>query len=125
MFKDDQLAFTLATNQQLSVRTKWFAVKCHWFWLHVHHEKKNPKGFVNIEECSADLMNADYLTEGLQQTKFEANRKRVQGWQRESHAHVTHFLHSFTHSQSSSCHKHHFQEGELMLTRRLMRSVGD
>ena len=80
VFEDNQSAYTLATKQQLSVRTKWFAVKYHWFWSYVYHEKRNPKGFVNIEECSTDLMNADYLTKGLQQTKFEANRKRIQGW---------------------------------------------
>ena len=80
VFEDNQSAYTLATNQQLSVRTKYFAIKYHWFWDHVYHEKRNPKGFVNIEECSTDLMNADYLTKGLQRVKFEANRKRIQGW---------------------------------------------
>ena len=39
VFEDNQSAHTLATNQQLSVRTKWFAVKFHWFWSHVYHNK--------------------------------------------------------------------------------------
>ena len=123
VFEDNQPAYTLATKQQLSVRTKWFAVKYHWFWSHVFHEKKNPKGFVNVEECDTNLMNADYLTEGLQWIKFEANRKRVQGWQKRSHTHTLHVL--FTYLQSSSCHKYYLREGELMLTGRLMRLIKD
>ena len=111
VFEDNQSAYTLATNQQLSVRTKCFAIKCHWFWDHVYHEKRNPKGFIHIEECSADLMNADYLTKGLQQIKFEANRKRVQGWQRESYAHSAYFIYiHITHSQSSSHHKYCYEK---------------
>ena len=55
VFEDNQSAYTLATNQQLSVRTEHFAIKCHWFWAHIYHEK-----------YSTNLMNADHLTEGLQ-----------------------------------------------------------
>ena len=56
-------------------------------------------------------MNADYLTKGLQQIKFEANRKRVQGWQRESYAHSAYFIYiHITHSQSSSHHKYCYEK---------------
>ena len=39
VFEDNQSAYLLATNQQLSVRTKYFCVKYHFFWQYVHHEE--------------------------------------------------------------------------------------
>ena len=80
VFKDNQSVFLLATNQQWSVQTKYFCVKYHFFWQYVYHEEKNPNGWLMVHKCAADLMNADYLTKGLVRVKFEADRKRVQGW---------------------------------------------
>ena len=80
VFEDNQAACHLAINQQLSPRTKHFAVKCHFFWQFVCHAKKNPDGWLNVEKCSTDLMNADCLTKGLGRIKFEANQFRIQGW---------------------------------------------
>ena len=80
VFEDNQSAYLLATNQQLSVRTKYFCIKYHFFWQFVYHEEKNPEGWLHIGKCSTDLMNADYMTKGLVRVKFETNRKRVQGW---------------------------------------------
>ena len=79
-FEDNQAAFLLATNQQLLVRTKYFAVKYHFFWECVCHKEKNPEGWLTIEKCPTNEMNADYLTKGLMKTKHDANRFRVQGW---------------------------------------------
>ena len=80
VFEDNQSAFLLATNQQLSVHTKYFCVKYHFFWQYVYHEEKNPDGWIRVVKCGTDVMNADYLTKGLGQIKFEANRFRIQGW---------------------------------------------
>ena len=80
LFEDNQAAYHLAINQQLSPRTKYFAIKYHFFWQFVYHAERNPEGWLNVEKCSTDLMNADYLTKGLGRIKFEANRFRIQGW---------------------------------------------
>ena len=80
VFEDDQAACHPAINQQLSTRTKHFAVKCHFFRQFVCHKRKNPDGWLNVEKCSTDLMNADHLTKGLGRIKFKANRFRTQGW---------------------------------------------
>ena len=80
VFKDDQAACNLAPNQQLLARTKCFAVKCHFFWQFVHWSEKNPKGWLNMEKCSTDMMNADHLTKGLARKKIDANRHQILGW---------------------------------------------
>ena len=80
VLEDNQGAYLLATNQQISQRTKYFNVKYHFFWQHVYHKEKNPEGWLHIEKCDTELMNADYLTKGLVRPKFEANRFRTQGW---------------------------------------------
>ena len=76
-FKDNQAACHLATNQQLSPRTKCFAVKHHFFWQSVHHVRRNPDGWLNMEKCSTDPVNADCLTKGLARIEFEADQFRV------------------------------------------------
>ena len=73
VFEDNQGAYLLATNQKLSVRTKYFCVKHHFFWSYVYHEEKNPDGWLVIVKCPTELMNADYLTKGLVRQIFEAN----------------------------------------------------
>ena len=78
--KDNQAAFLLATNQQLLVRSKYFAIKYHLFWEFVYNKETNPAGWLTIEKCATDVMNADYLTKGLVKIKHDANQFRVQGW---------------------------------------------
>ena len=80
VFEDNQGAYLLALNQQLSPRTKNFCVKYHHFWGLVYHEERNPQGYLHVEKCESELMDADYFTKGLTRFLFEANRKRVQGW---------------------------------------------
>ena len=80
VFEDNQGAYLLATNQRLSVRTKYFCVKHHFFWSHVFHEERNPDGYLLIFKCDTKLMNADYLTKGLGRLLFDPNRQRLQGW---------------------------------------------
>jgi hypothetical protein len=80
VFEDNQGAFLLANNQRISARTKYFSVKWHFFWSHVYHPERNPKGWLIVVKCPTDLQDADYLTKGLPRELFEKNRKRVQGW---------------------------------------------
>ena len=80
VFEDNQSAYLLATNQKLSVRTKYFCVKHHFFWSHVFHKERNPDGYLVIFPCDTKLQNADYLTKGLVRTLYDPNRKRLQGW---------------------------------------------
>ena len=80
VFEDNQGCYLLATKQQLSVRTKYFSVKFHFFWQFVYHEERNPDGWLLIKPCDTALMDADYLTKGLARVKHEDNRRRVQGW---------------------------------------------
>ena len=80
VFEDNQSAYLLATNQKLSVRTKYFCVKHHFFWSHVFHEERNPDGYLVIFQCDTTLQNADYLTKGLVRALYDPNRKRLQGW---------------------------------------------
>ena len=80
VFKDNQGAYLLATNQRLLVCTKYFCVKHHFFWLHVFHKELNPDGYLIIVKCPTTLMNANYLTKGLVRQLFDTNRQRLQGW---------------------------------------------
>ena len=80
VFQDNQGAYLLASNQRCTARTKYFAVKWHFFWSHVFHPETNPDGWLIVEKCSTDVQNADYLTKGLAREAFEKNRFRVQGW---------------------------------------------
>ena len=79
-YEDNQGAYLLATNQRITSRTKYFNVKYHFFWSYVHHPERNPDGFIVIVKIPTDTQRADYLTKGLGRTKFESNRKLVQGW---------------------------------------------
>uniref|UniRef100_A0A7S4AV79 Reverse transcriptase Ty1/copia-type domain-containing protein n=2 Tax=Pseudo-nitzschia australis TaxID=44445 RepID=A0A7S4AV79_9STRA len=80
VFEDNQGAYLLATNQRLSVRTKYFCVKHHFFWSYVYDKRRNPDGWLVVVKSSTDLQNADMLTKGLVCHLFESNRLRVQGW---------------------------------------------
>jgi hypothetical protein len=40
----------------------------------------DPQRFLEIVRCASLLMKADYLTKGLLNEKYEANRRMVQGY---------------------------------------------
>ncbi|MEL7341022.1 MAG: Ty1/Copia family ribonuclease HI, partial [Bacteroidota bacterium] len=79
LFEDNQGAYLLATQQKLSPRTKYFAVKMHHFWSHVKHEETNPTGWLSVEKCPSDQQRADMMTKGLSLPPFENNRMNVCG----------------------------------------------
>ena len=73
IFEDNQSCFHLATNQQVTSRTRYLQTSFHWFWSHVGKE-------FTIVKCPTDQMSADYLTKPMPKALFESNRQRVQGW---------------------------------------------
>ena len=81
-FEDNQGAYLLARNQQLLVSTKFFCVKYHFFWQFVYHPECNHDGWLMVEKCNTELMNADYRTKGFVRSKFEGNRSEYNlvGW---------------------------------------------
>ena len=73
-FGDNSAALTVATEQRLTSRTRYYHTSAHHFWQHVN------SGTVTIRPIETSLMDADYLTKSMPRQGFEANRKRVQGW---------------------------------------------
>jgi hypothetical protein len=74
VFEDNQGAYYLAVNQQLTNRTKYILIKFHWFWSHY-----NAGEFTVFKVDSIEQL-ADYLTKGLACEVFERIRFGVQGW---------------------------------------------
>lgn len=74
VFKDNQSAYYLATNQRITNCTRYLLSRWHWFWA-----AYNRKEF-SIEPCSSAAMQADFLTKALPRDKFAANRLAVMGW---------------------------------------------
>ena len=72
-FGDNSAAITLATQQRLTSRTRYYHTAAHHFWQHVGTT-------VFIKAIASALMDADYMTKSMPRPGFEANRKRVQGW---------------------------------------------
>ena len=74
--EDNQPALTLAKLEpgRDTPRSKFYAVKLHWFrsWL-----KPNK---IELKFCPSDLQKADFLTKHLPHKKFAEHRKMVMGW---------------------------------------------
>ena len=74
VFEDNKGAFLLATNHQLSSRTKYFHVDLHHFWENMND------GDVKLFQIATTEQLADYFTKPLTRALFEANRKALQGF---------------------------------------------
>ena len=74
VFKDNNGAWTVANNQRVTSRTKYFQVKWHHFWEFV----KN--GTLEVNRVDTKDQLADFLTKGLTLELYAANRKSAQGW---------------------------------------------
>ena len=74
VFEDNNGAWTVASNQRVTSRTKYFQVKWHHFWQYV----KDGTLIVNRVDTKDQL--ADYFTKGLSHELFVKNRKSTQGW---------------------------------------------
>jgi len=73
-YEDNSAALTLANNQRLTSRTRYYHTAAHHFWQHVND------GTVSILPIETSLMDADILTKAKPKATFEENRKRIQGW---------------------------------------------
>ena len=88
LFEDNSAALTLATQQNITNRTRYLHQRWHHFWEHVHRPQDGPSkddhdwsdGKIHIKKCSTDEMRADATTKGQVRAKFEANRKLLNGW---------------------------------------------
>jgi hypothetical protein len=74
VFEDNNSALQLATTHRVTNRTRYYAVKWHWFWDAVR------RGKFQIEPIDTSDQDADYFTKGLVKVPFESNRKSNQGW---------------------------------------------
>jgi len=75
-FVDNSAALSLATNQRLTSRTRYYHCQSHHFWQAVNADPP----LVVPEHCPTTLMDIDYGTKPMPKAGFEGNRKRVQGW---------------------------------------------
>ena len=74
IFEDNNGAYTLATTQRPTPRTKYFNVKWHFFWQHVRN------GTLVLERIDTIDQLADYLTKGCTREILERIRLKAQGW---------------------------------------------
>lgn len=74
VFEDNTGAYSLATQQRITRRTRYYLVKWHHFWNAVN------EGVVTIHRIETWRQAADYLTKGLSREVFERIRKINQGW---------------------------------------------
>jgi hypothetical protein len=74
VFEDNAGAYSLATQQRITRRTRYYLVKWHHFWNAVN------EGVVTIHRIETWRQAADYLTKGLSREVFERIRKINQGW---------------------------------------------
>ena len=78
-FEDNQGCYSLAVNQRITSRTRWYLNRWHWFWQFVTKDGVGSDSF-SIHEIDTSLQDADYFTKALPRESFEANRFRVQKW---------------------------------------------
>ena len=67
-------ALWLATEQQVTSRTRHYHIRWHHFWEAVK------EGNVLVQYVETNEQDADYLTKCRSLPTFLANRSRVQGW---------------------------------------------
>ena len=76
--EDNQGALILSTLEpgRHTVRSKFYALRLHWFrdWVH------NPENNIAIKFVSTDLQKADFLTKALPAATLKINRRLSMGW---------------------------------------------
>jgi hypothetical protein len=76
VWEDNQGAHNLANIEpgRMTPQSKHYAIKFHWFWLHLKPNK------VKVKKIDTNAQKADSLTKGLQTDKFQDIRKLLCGW---------------------------------------------
>lgn len=79
VFEDNNGALLLATNQNITSRTRYLHVRWHHFWDNVS-KNNGEDGKPVILKISTEEQLADFFTKGLMRVLFERNRHGVNGW---------------------------------------------
>ena len=76
LHEDNAGALTLAKLEypRMTPRTKWYAVKYHWFRTQIE-----PNG-VELVKISTEIQLGDFFTKALRRDRFEELRRLIQGW---------------------------------------------
>ena len=76
--EDNQGALILANLEpgRHTVRSKFYALRLHWFRKWVH----NPENNITIQFVGTDLQKADFLTKALPASTLKVNRRLSMGW---------------------------------------------
>jgi hypothetical protein len=76
VWEDNNGALTLANMEPgcMTLRSKHYAVKYHWFWSHLAPNS------IEVQKIDTNLQKADIFTKGLLTEKFQAIRKLLCGW---------------------------------------------
>ena len=90
VFEDNAGALVLATEQNITNRTRYLNCRWHHFWSWIHHNKDGPQqdnpngewtdGKIRAVKVSTDKQRADIMTKGLVRTLYEACRFAILGW---------------------------------------------
>ena len=88
LFEDNAGAFTLATQQNITNRTRYLSQRWHHFWANVHRAHDGPPkeehdwsdGKVRVLKCNSKDNRSDTFTKGQVRETFEANRLLINGW---------------------------------------------
>ena len=75
VFEDNNGALKIATSPKMTPRTKWIAIKHHFFADHIGEEK----GIV-LEKIDTNRQIADIFTKGLDRVKFQSLHMMLCGW---------------------------------------------
>jgi len=88
LFEDNAGALALATQQNITNRTRYLHQRWHHFWANVHRPQDDPHndehdwsdGKIHILKCTSKDQRADAMTKGQARELFEHNRKLINGW---------------------------------------------
>ena len=72
--EDNTSALRLATEQQITARTRHYHVRWHFFWKEIRD------GNIEVVYVETTNQQADFLTKILSFERFADNRKKVLGW---------------------------------------------
>ena len=84
MFGDNNSALAVATMPKITLQSKFFAVKLHFFNEHIFSAFFCPQGEVHIQKNAADKQLADIMTKDLVEGKFIPLRDVLVGWNLDS-----------------------------------------
>jgi hypothetical protein len=83
VWEDNNGALTLANMEpgQMTLRSKHYAVKYHWFRSHLgsHLGSHLAPNKIEVHKIETNLQKADIFTKGLRKEKFQSIRKLLCG----------------------------------------------